>query len=165
MAASSTVKTAIDGEIKLIDGTTPTANEFAISFEDGDFSFSDDKTERIVMRDRGAIVGLRKGDDSVGTFSFSCYMRDFTDTGELTICDVIDKTAAASSWISTGGTGFEQYLLNVQIKVEGGDHGDTGDHILTLSKCFLSWNVSESKDGNKIDVTGECYGTRVRTEA
>ena len=164
MAISNVVKSTIDGQITIIDGTG-SPNTFVVDFEDGDFSFSDDKTERIVMRDRGTIVGLRKGDDSVATFSFSCFMRDFTDASALTICDVIDKTGAANSWSSTGGSGFEQYLLNLEIKYEGTDHGDSGDHQLTLSKCFLSWSFSESKDGNKIDVTGECYGTRTRTEA
>lgn len=165
MAVSNVVKNTTDGVIKLYDGTTPVPLELEIDYEDGDFSFSDDKTERIVIRDRSQIVGLRKGDDAVGSFSFSVYMRDFTDASGLTICDVIDKTGAAASWVSTGGTGFEQYLLDCEISVEGTDHGDTGDHKLKLSKCFLSWSFSESKDGNKIDVTGEVYGTRIRTEA
>lgn len=164
MATSDTIKTSIDGSIKIIDGTG-TPNTFTVNFEDGDFSFSDDKTERIVMRDRGQIVGLRTGDAAVASFGFSCFMRDFTDASGLTICDVIDKTGAASSWISTGGTGFEQYLLNVEIECQGTGHGDTGDHQLTLTKCFMSWSFSESKDGNKIDVTGEVYGTRTRTES
>ena len=164
MATSDTIKTSIDGSIKIIDGTG-TPNTFTVDFEDGDFSFSDDKTERIVMRDRGAIVGLRKGDDAVASFSFSTYMRDFTDASGLTICDVIDQTGAASSWATTGGSGFEQYLLNVELECEGTGHSDTGDHQLTLTKVFMSWSFSESKDGNKIDVTGEVYGTRTRTEA
>ena len=164
MAISNVVKTSIDGQITLIDGTG-SPNTFVVDFEDGDFSFSDDKTERIVMRDRGSIVGLRKGDDAVASFQFSTYMRDFTDSGALTICDVIDKTGAASGWASTGGTGVEQYLLNVEIESEGTGHGDTGDHQLTLTKCFLTWSFGEGKDGNKIDVTGEVYGTRTRTEA
>ena len=164
MATSSVIKTSIDGSIKLIDGTG-SPNTFTVDFEDGDFSFSDDKTERIVMRDRGAIVGLRKGYDAVASFSFSTYMRDFPDASGLTICDVIDQTGAAAAWATTGGTGFEQYLLNVEIECEGTGHSDSGDHQLTLTKCFLSWSFSESKDGNKIDVTGEVYGTRTRTEA
>ena len=164
MAVSNVVKTSIDGQITLIDGTG-SPNTFVDDFEDGDFSFSDDKTERIVMRDRGSIVGLRKGDDAVASFQFSTYMRDFTDSGALTICDVIDKTGAASGWASTGGTGFEQSLLNVEIESEGTGHGDPGDHQLTLTKCFLTWSFGEGKDGNKIDVTGEVYGTRTRTEA
>jgi len=156
-----TIKVPRDGQIILSDATG-TPNTFTVAYEDGDFSFSDDKTERIVMRDRGQIVGLRKGDDAVGSFSFSCYLTEFTDGSTSTICDIIEKTGSAAAWISTGGTGYEQYLLDVQLKIEGTDHGDGSDETLTLTKCFLNWDFAEAKEGNKINVTGEVYGTRVR---
>lgn len=164
MAVSNVVKTTVDGSIILIDNAG-TPNTFTVDFEEGDFNFSDDKKERIIMRDRGTIVGLRAGDASVGSFSFSCLMRDFTDASGLTICDVIDKTGAAASWVSTGTAGYEQYLIDLKVKIEGTSHGDTGDHNLILEKCYLTWGFGESKDGNKIDVTGEVYGARTRTEA
>ena len=164
MAASTVIKTARDGVIKISDNTSPTALTHTVVYEDGEFSFSDDKTERIVMRDRGTIVGLRKGDDSVPSFSFSVYMRDFRDDSDTTICDVIENTNGASAWVSTGGTGFEQYLLDLEIRVEGTDHGDGNDDVLTLTKCFLNWDFAEAKEGNKITVTGECYGTVTRTQ-
>jgi len=164
MAASDVVKVARDGTLTLSDGTTPTALTFEIDFEDGDFSFSDDKTERIVIRDRSRIVGLRKGDDSVPSFSFSVYMRDFRDDADATIIDVIENTNGASSWVSTGGTGFEQYLLDLEIRVEGTSHGDSNDDVMTMTKCFLNWDFAEAKEGNKITVTGEVYGTVTRTE-
>jgi hypothetical protein len=162
MAISTTVKVARDGTITLKDNGV---NTFTIDYENGDFSFSDDKTERIVIRDRGAIVGLRKGDDSVKSFSFTAHMRDFTDASALNLIDVIDNTDSASAWVSTGDSGYEQYLLDCVFTVEGTDHGDTGDHILTLSNVFMTWEFGESKDGNSISVTGEVYGTAVRTEA
>ena len=156
-----TIKVPRDGQIIISDGTG-TPNTFTVSYEDGDFSFSDDKTERIVMRDRGSIVGLRKGDDAVASFSFSCYLTEWTDGSTSLITDIIEKTGSAAAWISTGGTGYEQYLLDVQLKIEGTDHGDGSDETLTLTKCFLNWDFAEAKEGNKINVTGEVYGTRVR---
>ena len=156
-----TVKVPRDGTLIISDGTG-SPNTFTVNYEDGDFSFSDDKTERIVIRDRGQIVGLRKGDDSVATFSFSTYLTEFTDGSTSLICDIIEKTGSAAAWISTGGTGYEQYLLDVQLKIEGTDHGDGSDETLTLTKCFLNWDFAEAKEGNKINVTGEVYGTRVR---
>ena len=162
MAVSDTVKVPRDGKITLLDNG---ANTIVIDYEAGDFSFSDDRTERVVIKDRGVIVGLRKGEDSVGSFSFSCMMRDFTDAAATTVVDAIEKTGNASAWVSTGGTGFEQYLLNCELEIEGTSHGDTGDHKLTLSKCFLVWDFAEDGGGNKINVSGEVYGTRVRTEA
>ena len=48
MAASSLVKTKRDGTITIIDGTSPAANEFTVSFETGDFSYSEEKADRTV---------------------------------------------------------------------------------------------------------------------
>ena len=87
------------------------------------------------------------------------------DAAGLNIIDVIEKTNSASAWLSTGGAGYEQYLIDLAFTAEGTDHGDTGDHTVTLTKCLLTWEFSEAKDGNKITVNGEVYGTAVRTEA
>lgn len=164
MSASQVLKTARDGQLTIIDGTG-SPNTLVVAFEDGDFSFSDDKAERIVMRDRGAIVGLRKGDDSVPSFSFSVYMREFMDSSAVTIIDVIEGTNGASGWLTTGVAGFEQTLFNIEMEVEGTAHGDAGDHQLTMTRCFLNWDFAEAKEGNKITITGEVYGTVSRTEA
>ena len=161
---SQVLKTARDGQLTIIDGTG-SPNTLIVQFEDGDFSFSDDKAERIVMRDRGAIVGLRKGDDSVPSFSFSVYMREFMDSSAVTIIDVIEGTNGASGWLTTGVAGFEQTLFDIEMEVEGTAHGDAGDHQLTMTRCFLNWDFAEAKEGNKITITGEVYGTVSRTEA
>tara|TARA_R110000824_G_scaffold106470_9_gene251619 strand:+ start:747 stop:1235 length:489 start_codon:yes stop_codon:yes gene_type:complete len=162
MARSTVVKVARDGRIILSDNG---ANTHTVAYEDGDFSLSPEKAERVVIRDRGSIVGLRAGDDTVPTFSFSVYHRDFVDAADTTIIDVIEKTDSASAWVSTGGTGFEQYLVDLEFASEGTDHGDTGDHKVTMTKCLLNWEFSEGKDGNKISVSGEVYGTVIRTES
>jgi hypothetical protein len=164
VSASQVLKTARDGQLTIIDGTG-SPNTLIVQFEDGDFSFSDDKAERIVMRDRGAIVGLRKGDDSVPSFSFSVYMREFMDSSAVTIIDVIEGTNGASGWLTTGVAGFEQTLFDIEMEVEGTAHGDAGDHQLTMTRCFLNWDFAEAKEGNKITITGEVYGTVSRTEA
>lgn len=164
MARSTVVKVARDGLITLSDGAgTPLTH--TVEYEEGDFSVSPEKAERVVLRDRGVIAGLRKGDDPVPTFSFSVYMRDFIDSADTTIIDVIEQTNGASSWTSTGGTGFEQFLIDVAFSAEGTDHGDAGDHTVTMTKCHLVWEFAEAKDGNKITVSGECYGTVTRAEA
>ena len=164
MGASQTVKVAKDGQIKLYDGTSPTSLSHTVSYEDGDFSLTPEPAERVVIRDRGAIVGVRSGDDVVGTFSMSCYMREFTDGSDTTIIDAIEKTGGASAWVSTGGTGYTPYLLDVEFIAEGSDHGDDGDHKVMLTKCHLTWDFAEGKDGNKINISGEIYGTITRSE-
>ena len=164
MGASTTVKVARDGQIKIYDGTQPTSLTHTVSYEDGDFSLTPEPAERVVIRDRGTIVGIRSGDDGVGTFSFSAYMREFSDATDTTLIDVIEQTGGASAWLSSGGTGYTPYLLDIEFTAEGSDHGDDGDHKIELTKCHLTWDFAEGKDGNKINISGEIYGTITRSE-
>ena len=59
MADSTVVATRRDGTITLTDGA---ASSYTVSFEVGDFSYSEPKADRVVIRDRGAIVELRDRD-------------------------------------------------------------------------------------------------------
>ena len=153
MAASVIPKVKRDGLITLTDGTST----YTVSYEDGDLSFDKTKTSRVVIRDRGVIVGVRKGEDAVLSLSFSVHMRDFTDATSLNLIDVLDNTGAASTWTTTGGSGFEQFMLTTSLTVEGDSHGDTADAVATFSKCLYEWSFSEG-DPNKVSCKAEIYG-------
>lgn len=158
MAASTVVKVPRDGKITLSDNGG--SNTYEISYENGDFSFDNgtEQAERIIVRDRGTIVGLRRGDDPVGSVSFTVHMRDFIGTGsDLTLIDVLSGTGTAGSWVSVGGDAFDMYLLDCLFQVEGTDHNDTGDHKATFSKVLFLASFSEGSP-NSISVTGEVYG-------
>ena len=59
MAESTVVKVRRDGEVSFSDGTgSPLI--YTVSYEDGNVSFAREKDERIVIRDRGNIVGSRR---------------------------------------------------------------------------------------------------------
>jgi|TARA_R110000824_G_scaffold8173_1_gene37015 hypothetical protein len=157
MAASTVPKVRRDGTLQLIDGTG-TPNTFTVSYEQGDVSFDGGaKADRIVIKDRGVIVGLRQGDDPVPSLSWSVYARSFTDGTSNTLIDIINKTGSAASWISTGGTGYEQYLLDIKLTVEGTDLGDSADHSATALKCLVTWSFAEG-DPDMINCTAEVYG-------
>ena len=157
MADSTVVATRRDGTITLTDGA---ASSYAVSFEVGDFSYSEPKADRVVIRDRGAIVGLREGDDPVITFSFSVHMRSLTDASSDNLLDrVYNRGAHAGAPLtSTGGTGFEQFLQNVEFKAD--TSAISGKvYTATFSKCLLELgSFSESADGDTIEISGECYG-------
>ena len=81
MAYSTIPKVRRDGIITLKDGTgTPVTLE--ISYEEGNFTFDVAKEDQTVIRDRGTIVTVRKGDEQPITGSFNAYMRQFTDNSE-----------------------------------------------------------------------------------
>lgn len=162
MAESTVVKVAKDGTITITDGTgTPLT--YTTSYEDGDFTFTDPKPERLVIRDRGTIAGLRTTNQQVGSLSFSVHMRNFANANSTTtLLDVINFTNNWSSAVSTGGTGYEPNLVNITFTVEGTDLGDAADHTVTFTKVHLEADFAEG-DPNKINVTGEVYGTVTRT--
>ena len=155
MAVSTTVKVRRDGTISIFDsGAT---NTYVVAYEgEGDFTFDNGaaQADRVVIRARGSIVGLRKGDDPVGSISFSVNMLEFTNSTADNLLGVLDNE---TSWTSTGGTGFEQYLLDVRITIEATDHGEAADAHATFTKVLLTWDFSEG-DPDTINVQGEVYG-------
>ena len=163
MAESTSVAVRRDGTIKIKDGTTPTANEYTVACENGDFTYTEEKSDRVVIRDRGTIVGLRRADDPVLSFSFTVHFRELTNGSSDSIIDFIMKTGNAAAYTSTGGNGYEQYLVDIEFDVDKTAIGaETVGHRATLSKCLLTYQVSEG-DPDSISLTGECYGGIVRS--
>jgi hypothetical protein len=160
MADSSVVATRRDGTITITDGAG-SPSSYAVSFEVGDFSAAEPKADRVVIRDRGAIVGLRKGDDPVITFSFSVHMRSLTDSTADNLMDRLYNRGfhGGSPLTATGGDGFEQFLQTVAFEVDTSAVGSGKTYTATYAKCLMEVSsLSESADGNTIEVSGECYG-------
>jgi hypothetical protein len=157
MADSTVVTTRRDGKITITDGA---ASSYEVSFEVGDFASAEPGADRVVIRDRGAIVGLREGDDPVINISFSVHMRSLTDTTADNLMDRIYNRGfnAGVPLTSTGGDGFQQFLQTVVFEMDTSlISGKT--YTATYSKVYLEVsNLSESADGNTIEVTGEVYG-------
>lgn len=158
MADSSVVATRRDGTITIEDNA---ASSYTISFEVGDFSASEPGADRVVIRDRGAIVGLRKGDDPVISLSFSVHMRSLTDTTADNIMDRIYNRGfhGGAPLASTGGDGYEQFLQTVKFDVDTSAVGSGKTYTATYAKVYLEVsNLTEGADGNTIEISGECYG-------
>lgn len=158
MAASTVVKVRRDGTLKLQDGAGSPVT-LTIDYEDGNFTANNlaEDSDRIIIRDRGTIVGLRKGDDQVGSIGFSVHMREFSNQGAATLLDFCNGTASGSALTSTGGSGFEPFLCTVMMEIEGTDHGDNADATCNFLKVLLTCDFSEG-DPNVLNVQGEVYG-------
>jgi len=157
MAYSTAPKVRRDGKITLKDGTgTPVTLE--VAYEEGNFSFDQTKSDRIVIRDRGTIVSVRKGDDQPITGSFTIYMRQFTSASAGSVLDFINKTNAYSSNQSVSSTvATDEYAINIVFEVDGDAVGDTdGDTTATFDTCICLASFSEG-DPNQITVSFECY--------
>lgn len=162
MADSLVVATRRDGTIIITDGA---ASGYTVSFEVGDFSYSEPKADRVVIRDRGAIAGLRKGDDPVISFSFSVHLRSLTDTTADNILDrIYNRGFHAGALVSTGTDGFEQFLQTVEFKADTSSINGKS-YSVVFAKCHLELgNMSESADGDTLEISGECYGGLTYTQ-
>lgn len=164
MAYSTAPKVRRDGVIKLRDGTTPTPVSLTVSYEEGNFSFDQTKSDRIVIRDRGTIGSVRRGDDQPITGSFTIYMRQFTSASAGSVLDFINKTGSYSSNVSSSSSvSTDEYAINIIFEVDGDAVGDDdGDTIATFDTCICLASFSEG-DPNQITVSFECYNGVIYT--
>ena len=108
------------------------------------------------MRDRGVITTVRSGDAPVIQVSFTVHMRQFTDAGDLNLCDILDKRGSAASWGNTSGVYSDFPSFNWTFAVEG-TTADGADHTAVFANCIGTWKLSEGEP-NKIEVTLEVHG-------
>lgn len=156
MAESTVVGVPRDGTITLTNGD---AANYVVSYEQGDFSYSEDKAERVVIYDRGTKVGLRSGTDPVPTFSFTVHFREFMNASANSLMDFISGTNYGAS-TSTGGTGYEPFLVDVEFKADMSSISGSNTKV-TLTKCLLVASFSEGSP-DSVSLSGECYGTVTR---
>ena len=157
MAYSTAPKVRRDGKITLKDGTgTPVTLE--VAYEEGNFSFDQTKSDRIIIRDRGTIGSVRKGDDQPITGSFTIYMRQFTSASAGSVLDFINKTGSYSANTSVSSTvSTDEYAINIVFEVDGDAVGDDdGDTTATFDTCICTASFAEG-DPNQITVNFECY--------
>ena len=156
MAAVTSVKAARDGKITIADGASASVE---VAYEgDGNFSFDAPKADTVVIYDRGAITGVRRGNDPVPSFSFQVNHRAFTDGSENELLDMIDRRGGMSGTTSAGSSQFSDFaLFNVTLTIEGTDHGDSADGTAVFSKCLLTWSFSEGSP-DTVTINGSCYG-------
>ena len=154
MAESTVVGVPRDGTITLTNGD---ATSYVVAYENGDFSYSEDREERIVIYDRGSIVGLRSGNDPVPTFSFTVHFREFMNASADTIMDFVYQTNNSSAASSSGGVGFEPFLVDVAFQANMTTLSGSNTKVL-LGKCLLSASFSEGSP-DSVSFSGECYGT------
>jgi spore coat protein U-like protein len=159
MAETTVVAVPRDGTISITNGDATT---YTVAFENGDMSMNLDLAERIVIYDRGSIVGLRQGNDPVPSISFSVHLRELADSTEDTLLDFIYKTGNSAAATSTGGTGFEQFLCTVEFQANMSALSGSNTKV-TFNKVLLFASVAEGNP-DTISVTGEVYGSIVRAE-
>mgnify|MGYP006966871290 CR=1 FL=1 len=161
MPESTTLKNFRDGTI-LIEDATATPLNYTVAYEAGDFSYDIGKDEIAVYRDRGAIASVRKTNDGTPSGSFSVHFRDLTDGTVETLTDILDAAGAFAAGVSTLGATADVYCVKLTFTVEGTDHGDASDHVITFDDCYCTWSFSEG-DPNAVSVSWTSYGASTQS--
>jgi hypothetical protein len=156
MAESTVLKNFRDGSLLIEDGTGTPLN-YTVAYEAGDFSYDIGKDEIAVYRDRGAIASVRKTNDGTPSGSFSVHFRDLSDGSDETLTDILDAKGAFAAAVSTLGANADVYCVKLTFSVEGTDHGDSADHVVTFDDCYCTWSFSEG-DPNSVSVSWTSYG-------
>jgi len=154
MAISTFPKVKRDGQVTLKDNAG--ALSTILTYEDGDVSFDGVQSDRIVIRDRGVIVGVRKGDDPVIKITFTVTARQFTNAAAGSVIDMIEFSGGWAAATSTTDIASDFNIFTAEFQMEG-TTPDGADHVATFLGCVGTWNFSEG-DPNKIKVTLECHG-------
>tara|TARA_Y100001973_G_C5205094_1_gene340937 strand:+ start:4400 stop:4900 length:501 start_codon:yes stop_codon:yes gene_type:complete len=165
MAYSTIPKVKKDGTIILTDGS---ANSLTVAYEEGNFSFDFPLEDAIVIRDRGTISCVRKGDNQPITGTFSFYFRDFTDSEVGGVRDFITKQNAYSANTSTGTAGspyVEHYCISIKYEIDSSLDGHSSTNsAATLAKCTCSFSFSEG-DPSAFSISFTAYGGVTYTQA
>lgn len=106
--------------IKLVDGTTPTANELEIKIGEGDVTWDETRNVEYIL-DRGRIDEVRLGDevpmDVNFDFNWEFLSGDTSSAGALpTVEDVLKNRGNASTWISTDPDTCRPYAIDILLE-------------------------------------------------
>lgn len=162
MSLSNVPKTGVDGTIKLIDGTSVTPLDLTLRFYMGDWNLTGlvpGGRESVVIEGRGKTRGLRKGKVKFPTVSLSAHAAELTETGTGTLLDWVYKTTGTpfASRAKTHSIG-DLDTTNIQLTIEGTDHGDGADHVVWLGDVSFEVTHQQGEDGDKFSIQGTVYG-------
>jgi hypothetical protein len=160
MATSSVVKNFTDGTLTIKDATgTPIS--CTVRFSNGDLKIDGLKAklrETVAYQSRGAISSVRHTARKMISGSFSCMMSEFSSASANDVLDAFLKTGAFASGVSKLGASAEVWAVDMVIAVEGTNHGDSGDHTITIGSCEGEVSFAEG-DPNSITIAFTSYGT------
>lgn len=148
--------------IKILDGTTPTANEIEIKVGEGNLTWTEAKTMEYLL-DRQLLDEVREGDDIPMDVSFDFiwdYITGTTGSGGVpSIEDALKQINAASTWISTDSDICRPYAVDIQIEYVPTNCAAEDQETITLPD-FRYENLAHDLRAGTIACTGRCNATQ-----
>lgn len=158
MANPSTFpKVPRDGQVQIVT----VESTYTLDYENGDTSAGQRIPDRIVIRDRGTIVAVRKGDDNVPSITMTVSALQFTNGSNDVLLDAMEFTGNLSSDTNQTEVPSDFNIVDILITIEG-TANDGIDHTVRYNNCIGLWSWSEGAP-NTYSLTFECYGSVART--
>ena len=161
MAESTIIKNFRDTTILIEDATAIPLN-YTVAYEAGDASFDIGKYEISVYRDRGDVCSVRKTNQGLPSGSFTIHFRELTDVANENLTDILDQKGAFSAAVSTLGANADVYTVKMTFTIEGTDHGDATDNVISFDDCYCTWSYSDG-DPSSVSVSWTCHGAVTQT--
>ena len=150
-----------DATLKLVDGTTPTANEIEIKIGEGNLTYSENRNIEYTL-DRGLLDEVREGDEVPMDVSFDLvweFIKGDTSSGGAppTIEDVLKNQGNAASWISSDSDTCRPFAIDVLIEhvPSCGAGGSVDQEFITLTD-FRYETLDHDLRAGTISVSGRC---------
>jgi len=149
-------------ELKMQDGTTPTANEIVIKVGEGNLTYSENRTIEYTL-DRGRIDEVREGDEVPMDVSFDLlweFITGNTDSAGVppTVEDVLKNQNNAATWISSDPDTCRPFAVDViaeNVPVCGAGAPTQEQEFITLPD-FRYETLDHDLRAGTIAVSGRC---------
>lgn len=103
----------------------------------GDFSYDAPQYDLVDILDNGVLDGVRRGDDTPCTFSFSINLTDPGDSGEITLPDICEERGYwNSNATSTTNQQSDVPTVDLVLTIDGTKFG-LADKSMTFADCVL----------------------------
>ena len=150
----SVVRNLRDGVLTLRDGA---GNHTTITLDSGGLKYGE-ATDPKLIKDRGALSHLRKGDDKLMDVGFAIQFHDMYGQGtDVRAYEALKKLNNASSWTSTRGE--DVYTLTLDFDVLG-----TGNSLFERISFRDFWHetikLEEGEETDWLTVTGKAFRTQ-----
>ena len=158
MAVSTVTKHFTDGTLVLSDGTGSPVT-FTMPLTVGDVTIDgvgQKMREPVVYQTRGAANSIRHAARSFATVSLTAHIADYSDGTDNTAIDYFLKSGSYATNVSVFGANAEVYGIDLVLTIEGTDHGDAADHVLTMKNFVGTIGIAEGEP-NTLSVSGTLY--------
>jgi hypothetical protein len=142
--------------IKLIDGTTPTANELSIVVGEGNLTYSE-KKNIVYTLDRGNLDEIKEGDQVPMEVSFSLtweYIKG-ASSGAPSAEDALKNTGPAAGWASSDSDACRPYAVDIELTYAPVP-STCGDKEVILFPDFRYESLDHDLRAGTISCAGKC---------